>query len=437
MKPAIRVENLSKLYRIGARGHDGYLTLRESLTRAISAPFRRPKAAPTSRSSEFWALNDISFELQQGEVLGVIGRNGAGKSTLLKILSRIVEPTKGRAVVHGRLGSLLEVGTGFHPELTGRENIYLNGSILGMRRKEISRKFDEIVAFAEIDQFLDTPVKRYSSGMYVRLAFGVAAHLEPEILVVDEVLAVGDAEFQRKCIGKMSEISRSDRTVLFVSHNMAVIQNLCRRTALLERGKLAFFGDTPDAIRRYMRAGGEAGNTEVDLAKHSNRQTGKTPIFRHLKLFNSHGEQTSQFACGEPMSIELTVDPGDSTQMHYGGWFEDIFGTRLFTFGTHLSASRVSTTGGVQRLRCDLGPLMLAPGQYHMTLVAGPIYYWAEDIIDQAIAIDVLAADVHGNGRMPTAAQGVLVTKSNWNNVPETGDNTMSGLVCADPAASE
>jgi len=229
---AIRVENLSKLYHIG-RARQRHDTLRD----ALSAAFRRPASRAARREDEtLWALRDVSFEVQRGEVVGIIGRNGAGKSTLLKILSRITEPTSGRAEIHGRVGSLLEVGTGFHPELTGRENVYLNGAILGMHRTEIDRKFDEIVAFAEIEKFLDTPVKHYSSGMYVRLAFAVAAHLDPEILLVDEVLAVGDAAFQRKCLGKMDSVGKEGRTVLFVSHNMAAVTNLCDWGLLLDAG---------------------------------------------------------------------------------------------------------------------------------------------------------------------------------------------------------
>jgi len=240
MVAAIQVENLGKSYQVryedrGAR----YRTLRESLCDLATAPFRRRRPA----SEEFWALRDVSFRIRPGEVVGIIGRNGAGKSTLLKILSRITRPSTGKVELRGRVGSLLEVGTGFHPELTGRENIFLNGSILGMARREILRKFDEIVAFAEIERFLDTPVKRYSSGMYVRLAFAVAAHLEPEILLVDEVLAVGDAEYQKKCIGKMKAISGEDRTVLFVSHNMALVTNLCQRAILIHQGTVQAEGD--------------------------------------------------------------------------------------------------------------------------------------------------------------------------------------------------
>ncbi len=256
---AIRVENLSKRYRIGER--EPYGALRDVLTNAMTAPFRRLRSTlqrsnveTFKRSNEFiWALKDVSFEVKRGEVIGIIGRNGAGKTTLLKILSRITEPTEGYAEIHGRVGSLLEVGTGFHPELTGRENVYLNGAILGMRKVEIERKFDEIVAFAEIERFLDTPVKRYSSGMFVRLAFAVAAHLEPEILLVDEVLAVGDAAFQKKCLGKMGDVAKEGRTVLFVSHQMNAIRTLCRKCLLLTQGKITDYGDVERVIPRYLQ----------------------------------------------------------------------------------------------------------------------------------------------------------------------------------------
>jgi len=244
---AVSVEGVGKRYRLRHR-HDGarYQTLREALVSAAAAPFRRLAGGyqPSVTTDDFWALRDVTFEVGRGDVLGVIGRNGAGKSTLLKILSRITEPTTGRVTIGGRLASLLEVGTGFHPELSGRENIFLNGAILGMTRKEIARQFDSIVAFAEVEQFLDTPVKRYSSGMYVRLAFAVAAHLEPDVLVIDEVLAVGDAEFQKKSLGKMHEVSRGGRTVLFVSHNMAAIQALCNRAVWLDHGSVAAVGST-------------------------------------------------------------------------------------------------------------------------------------------------------------------------------------------------
>jgi lipopolysaccharide transport system ATP-binding protein len=259
---AIRVENLGKQYRIGATA-TRYPTLRDALSGTVSGALARLRARrPALEDGEerrtgnkIWALRHISFEVEQGHVLGIIGRNGAGKSTLLRILSRVTDPTEGLGEVRGRVGSLLEVGTGFHPELTGRENIFLNGAILGMKRSEITRKFDEIVEFSEVGEFIDTPVKRYSSGMYLRLAFGVAAHLEPEILVVDEVLAVGDAEFQRKCLGKMSDVAHAGRTVLFVSHNMSAILRLTQETIVIEKGQMVMRAPTPQAVDYYLSQG--------------------------------------------------------------------------------------------------------------------------------------------------------------------------------------
>ena len=244
---AIRCDELSKQYRIGSP--DSYRTLRDAISNTALAPFRRSK---NSQNGHIWALQDVSFEIKRGEVVGIIGLNGAGKSTLLKILARITGPTRGRADIYGRVGSLLEVGTGFHPELTGRENIYLNGAILGMRKTEIDRKFEEIVSFAEVEKFLDTPVKRYSSGMYVRLAFGVAAHLETEVLLVDEVLAVGDAQFQKKCFEKMRDIGVQGRTILFVSHNMSAVRSICKQALIIEKGRVAGYGEIDETVDRYL-----------------------------------------------------------------------------------------------------------------------------------------------------------------------------------------
>ena len=253
---SLRVEGFSKRYRLGARV-GAYRTLRETLTGMATAPLRWLRRGEEGPGT-FWALKDVSFELRRGQVLGLIGHNGAGKSTLLKLLARITEPTEGRATLYGRVGSLLEVGTGFHGELSGRENIYLNGAILGMRRAEIARQFDRIVAFAEVEQFVDTPVKHYSSGMYLRLAFAVAAHLEPEILLVDEVLAVGDTAFQKRCLGKIGEVAQEGRTVIFVSHNLSAVERLCDSALLLNHGRLAFQGSTGDAIEHYLQ--GSAGS---------------------------------------------------------------------------------------------------------------------------------------------------------------------------------
>ncbi|HEX8161973.1 MAG TPA: ABC transporter ATP-binding protein [Pyrinomonadaceae bacterium] len=252
MMPAIRFENVSKRYRLGGV-HPGYLTLRETLGAALAAPVRRlARRAGGGERETVWALRDVNLEIRQGELVGIIGRNGAGKSTLLRILSRVTRPTTGEVEIYGRVGSLLEVGTGFHPDLTGRENVFLNGAILGMKKAEIERKFDEIVAFSEIERFIDTPVKHYSSGMYVRLAFSVAAHLEPEILIMDEVLAVGDAAFQRKCLDKMDSIARGGHTVLFVSHDIGAINSLCERVVLLEGGVVVRTGAARDVTAHYL-----------------------------------------------------------------------------------------------------------------------------------------------------------------------------------------
>jgi lipopolysaccharide transport system ATP-binding protein len=307
---AIRVDGLSKQYRIGGpQGRFRYKTIRESLVDGVQAPFR--KAARLMRGEAYgaagldetiWALKDVSFEVKEGEVVGIIGRNGAGKTTLLKILSRITEPTEGQVDLYGRVGSLLEVGTGFHPELTGRENIYLNGAILGMRRHEIEHKFDEIVAFSEIEKFLDTPVKHYSSGMYVRLAFSVAAHLEPEILLVDEVLAVGAAAFQKKCLGKMGEVAEGGRTVLFVSHNMAAVQRLCIDSIWVEQGRIWRSGPTSEVVASYLRASLEA----ADSAESSHAEDPRKEFqLRVARVMNEQEVVTQRFQCDEAVILEL------------------------------------------------------------------------------------------------------------------------------------
>ncbi|HEY6342770.1 MAG TPA: ABC transporter ATP-binding protein [Bryobacteraceae bacterium] len=284
---AIRVEGLSKQFRIGSP--ERYRTFRDTLTDTLAAPFRfmRNGASNKAPAETIWALKDVSFEVRHGEVIGIIGRNGAGKSTLLKILSRITEPTKGHAEIHGRVGSLLEVGTGFHPELTGRENIFLNGAILGMKRAEILRKFDEIVAFAEIEKFIDTPVKHYSSGMYVRLAFAVAAHMQSEILIVDEVLAVGDAEFQKKCLGRMKEVSAGGRTVLFVSHNLDVVSRLCGRAALLAGGRLEDIGSCSSILSAYQRS-------KQSGFRRCSFRIGEATLVTRLALHENDGSQASR-----------------------------------------------------------------------------------------------------------------------------------------------
>lgn len=302
----IRARDLGKHYRIGASPQK-YQTLRDTLVNAVTSPIRRIRKslpASTSGTDTIWALRHLNFDVKQGQVLGVIGRNGAGKSTLLKVLSRVTEPSEGTVEIRGRVGSLLEVGTGFHPELTGRENIYLNGAILGMKRAEIDRKFDEIVDFSGVERFIDTPVKRYSSGMYLRLAFSVAAHLEPEILVVDEVLAVGDAEFQRKCLGKMSDVAQEGRTVLFVSHNMSAILRLTEEVIVLDGGKLVYRAPTAEAVDFYMASGYQSVGERI--WKENEMGTSVHPFqIKALRILNNRSKIVDVLVSTEPATVEI------------------------------------------------------------------------------------------------------------------------------------
>lgn len=306
MSHIIEIEKLSKLYQIG-RHHESYKTLRDTVGSIIKNYYAIVRHGRKSNSIDqyFWALKDINFNVDQGEVIGIIGPNGAGKSTLLKILSHITNPTEGRVTLRGRVGCLLEVGTGFHPELTGRENIFLNGAILGMHKKEIEQKFDEIVAFSEIEKFIDTPVKKYSSGMYVRLAFAVAAHLEPEILIVDEVLAVGDVNFQKKCLGKMENISQGGRTVIFVSHNLGAVRKLCRRSILLNDGKLVGIGDTEEICNQYLLANTLDYSAKIELPPGNPDLPGKGV---KISFHETTGELKTTFRLGEHWKIRLEFD---------------------------------------------------------------------------------------------------------------------------------
>ena len=305
-RPIVQVERVSKSYQIGGL-HPGYLTFREMFGEMVAGPLRRLRGGGRApRSQTIWALKDVSFDVRPGETVGFVGRNGAGKSTLLKILSRVTKPTSGGAALYGRVGSLLEVGTGFHPDLTGRENVFLNGAILGMRREETSRKFDEIVAFSELQQFIDTPVKFYSSGMYVRLAFSVAAHLEPEILIMDEVLAVGDAAFQQKCLDKMNDIRREGRTIFFVSHDTAAVTRLCRRAIFLERGQVVADGPAQDVVSEYLSASWQARaeRTWDDEEAPGNDVT----RLRRLRVCDERGETVSVADIRRPVRVEVTYE---------------------------------------------------------------------------------------------------------------------------------
>jgi lipopolysaccharide transport system ATP-binding protein len=348
---AIRVDRMSKQFRIGVR-QEKYRTLRDTITRTASAPlrlFQRAAKKAEREASAIWALRDITFDVPRGEVVGVIGRNGAGKSTLLKILSRITEPTEGFAEIHGRVGSLLEVGTGFHPELTGRENIFLNGAILGMRRTEIERQFDEIVSFAEVEKFVDTAVKHYSSGMYLRLAFAVAAHMDPEILMVDEVLAVGDAAFQRKCIGKMGEIATQGRTVFFVSHNLGAVKELCTSSLVLSGGKLEFQGSVSEGIGRYSRAG--------DAESEVFRGTG----WRTVDILAGTKGLTCEIGPEDPVTVRARLELGEvfpSGQIIF--LIDNALGDTVVHQKTRFSELPV----GSHHITASTPPLPLSPGVY-------------------------------------------------------------------------
>lgn len=374
-EPIISVRNISKRYRLG---HIGMTTFRDELERT----WHRLRGHPSGNGSsphDFWALRDVSFDINPGEVVGVIGRNGAGKSTLLKILSRITEPTSGEIELRGRVGSLLEVGTGFHPELSGRDNIFLNGAMLGMNKAEIRRKFSAIVEFAEVDKFLDTPVKRYSSGMYVRLAFAVAAFLEPEILIVDEVLAVGDAQFQRKCIGRMQEIARDhNRTILFVSHSMPSIRRLCRRCAVLDGGRLLGIFPIDEAVELYNRKASPSA-PEVDLRdrKRDWGTDGRVCRFNQIRVIGERG-----LCFNDPLDLEFEIEaPEPIEKIMLGFGFDTLEGQRILTLDSDADGRMFSLAAGRNRVRLHLPVLPLHPGRYYCSaaLGHGSCYY---DIVD-------------------------------------------------------
>jgi lipopolysaccharide transport system ATP-binding protein len=422
----IRVEKLSKLYRLGQIV--GYTTLREDLTNVISAPFRRlrrtgglePQAAISGHQDYIWALKDISFEVKRGEAVGIIGRNGSGKSTLLKILSRITWPTEGHAQIRGRVGSLLEVGTGFHPELTGRENIYLNGAIIGMKKAEVERKFDEIVAFSEIEKFLDTPVKRYSSGMYVRLAFAVAAHLEPEILLVDEVLAVGDASFQKKCLGKMGNVASEGRTVLFVSHNMAAIQNICTGCVWLDTGAIQQIGATAEVIHAYMdRSGLQAFRGEMDLRDWPNRYGSGEARIQSARLLDEKGSVTTVVRRTGPMTVEFLVESHCRYALHLSAVIVAESGARVLHLAHHDTPGlRPGVLEGRYLIKFVIPSLPLCAGNYSIVLGVH-----TENLIPVDVVTDVLpfvAEDIVDSPRPYTtvAEYGYCWTPNDWSVTP-------------------
>ncbi len=439
---AIRVENLSKQYKIGVAQyrHD---SIRDHLTEWVKSLFVRngtpspstlvtepsalgpqasaPSGHPSSvdgRSDTIWALKDVSFEVKQGEVIGIIGRNGSGKSTLLKILSRITEPTSGFVDIHGRAGSLLEVGTGFHRDLTGRENIYLNGAILGMKKAEIERKFDEIVDFSGVEKFIDTPVKRYSSGMNVRLAFAVAAHLDPEILILDEVLAVGDADFQKKCLGKMGDVAKEGRTVLFVSHNAVAIKNLCHKGIMLEGGTIAFNGQAEDAVDFYLESVEKkeqiCRSPVVDLSKAPGRRAGFAPLLQRLELVTEGDRPVTD---GLPVGASLTARihfrlEKPASNVHTNIAFDNLFGQRIFHAHSGYDADYQQVTRvGDQRCICEIPCLNLIPGEYKIK-VGLDIDGAPGDGVEDAVRLRIFESDFYGTGKIPRS--GTFVMKHYW-----------------------
>jgi lipopolysaccharide transport system ATP-binding protein len=412
-RPIISAEEVSKAYRLGHR-EEAPDTLIGAVAGVLTAPLRNwhnLKKLDTAKQEDhdddtLWALRGVNFEVATGEVVGIIGRNGAGKSTLLKILSRITEPTSGRIVLRGRVSSLLEVGTGFHPELTGRDNIYMNGTILGMRKREIDRKFDEIVEFSGVEKFLDTPVKRYSSGMTVRLAFAVAAHLEPEILIVDEVLAVGDAEFQRKCLGKMQDVAQGGRTVLFVSHNMAAVEALCHRAIELRGGRMVRMGEAADVVREYRRS------AFAQVGQRATTALSSACYFRDATLVDEHGDTTTFVPLGGLFTLRIVVDPPTAVRHpQIGVGIDTIAGERMLTVHTPLSREVLGTIEGQTVIECRIQNFPLAPGEYVLKLALMETRQALESI-DETLVFHVVDAECFGEGR--GYHRGACVAASLW-----------------------
>jgi lipopolysaccharide transport system ATP-binding protein len=438
----ILAENISKLYHIGLQKQVNR-TFREALTYWLASPIRNFKRIrQLTRFEEFghfpvdgkvgghgaapyqngiiWGLKNVSFEVKRGEVVGIIGRNGSGKSTLLKVLSRITEPTSGEARIYGSTSSILEVGTGFHPELTGRDNIFLNGTILGMKKTQIEKRFDEIVSFAEMDKFIDTPVKHYSSGMYVRLAFSLVAHLESEILMIDEVLAVGDLAFQNKCLGKMESIARGGRTILFVTHSLGTAERLCSRAILLDGGSIIAEGKPFEVIRRYLQQQFAGDDSKTSLLDHPGRRDGSEVIMREIRLY-ANGKESKVFCTGDSLKIEVSFKRSEPIiQMHFGIVVEGAGGQRLVPLWSsdqapHLIPERISKG----TITCQIPCLHLLPGLYFLTILirchdASRISPHPLDCIDQAVRFTVQAADVFNSGYALDAEEGVFFEEGKW-----------------------
>ncbi|MBC7784655.1 MAG: ABC transporter ATP-binding protein [Burkholderiales bacterium] len=410
MKPAISVENISKAYRIGmAEQNESFgATIKNTLRNPLKV-LRKFNENYETGDDVFWALRDVSFDVERGEVVGLIGRNGAGKSTLLKVLSRIVEPTGGQAVMRGRVSSLLEVGTGFHPELTGRENIFLNGAILGMKQSEIRRKFDQIVEFSEVGQFLDTQVKRYSSGMYVRLAFSVAAHLDPEIMIVDEVLAVGDQAFQQKCLGKMNDVMRQGRTILFVSHSMDAVASLCTTVVHVKKGTVSAKVPVEQGIRAYLDEAAAGDDLPLKDKPRTQKDKGRRPIFHDMTISTDAGESV-MIPVGARVKFDVLMKdfsdiPGNLT---LGIGVSNSRGQRVALFHTEYHKGMTFRGADEMTITCDIPSLPLAPASYTVDLVLADGYNIIERI-ERAATIEVVFSDILGTGKVPNGKQSTVV----------------------------
>jgi lipopolysaccharide transport system ATP-binding protein len=410
-RPIVEIRGVSKRYELRHERQERYQTIREAIPATVKS-WLRPGKGDASRET-FWALRDINLDIHPGDRLGIIGRNGAGKSTLLKILSRITEPSAGSITLRGRVASLLEVGTGFHPELTGRENIFLNGSILGMRRAEIRRKFDEIVAFAEVERFLDTPVKRYSSGMYVRLAFAVAAHLEPEILVIDEVLAVGDAQFQQKCIGKMRELSADGgRTLLIVSHQISLVKTLCNRALVLSKGEVGFAGSVDDGIRAYMD---QQNAQPVQALDHRIDRKGTGAIrFTSVSLLDDQRRPVSRVASGQPFHLGLALENrggGPLKEFHLSIGFDSPSSGRIAYASNDLTGELDSLPAGKDAtVLVRFEGLQLSPGPYRLTLFCKQHHELMDWVVDASV-IEVVDEGYYPTHKLPPEGQGHYLPK--------------------------
>lgn len=404
-KSAIEVHNIAKRFMLGRQAASGLFW----------GGIKNLFAGSDRSGTDFWALRGVSFQIERGQAVGVIGRNGSGKSTLLKILSRIISPTEGRAVIRGRVGSLLEVGTGFHPELTGRENIYLNGAILGMSRSVIRGKFDQIVAFSEIEKFLDTPVKRYSSGMYTRLAFSVAAHLDPDILIVDEVLAVGDAAFQQKCLGRMDEVASEGRTVLFVSHSMGAVQQFCTRGIVLRAGRVFFDGQVEQAVTEYLSDADSSTTGIYDLSNHSARERRFQPVLKQLILRNASLETGIYYRPFGQMVIDLMLHPPAAMKApRLAISIEDQFARRITTVASYFMEKALPTVEGLSTVRCRIPQLRLGPGRYLLSVSVTDRVHGMLDAVNGAVWFEVEADACYPSNEPYHSVFGPVLCDSKW-----------------------